>query len=374
MGLIADNNERAEEHWGALEAPRFFAQVAREQHRAPVFPCVACSAEFGSEAALHSHIYASHPRSFYYLRANGAVVNDFVYLPDALTQLEVVPVGAHEVTVGGRWPSGIDVSRTVSVGNVFDLVTVYGPVTAPGEVRIWGRVNGRERLHRINVIAPPDVDLSLADELVAEAQLPLLEGLPAGYEHLRDVATREEDEVVQQYLVGFASYLLGCNLELRRDWHSARLRFEEAYARLRPFASPLARDVRGVLDFRRHQMESLRRRSTTSVWHQAASYFQTPPVIVVGRPIVGAGGIWVDDYQLGLLEAVGQHCSGQPIDALKTVTSLPLANDEEPGNAQKRNLVTARIATALGAGDLARHMYSRLQDDPTYATEALQYS
>lgn len=374
MGQYADNYERAEENWGAFEAHRWLpSRPVSQVVRAPVFQCAACSAEFGAESALHRHIHAEHPRSSYYVRVNGAIVHDLVFIEEALHRLEVVPVGGRDLQLRVRWSNGVDVSRTISFGNALDLATVFGPVTAPGEVRLWVTVDGPERFHRIYVIQPPEIDFSIPDELVLEAQQPLLEGGIARYEPLRDAAEREDDETLRRYLRGFASYLLGCNLELQQRWQPARERFDEAYALLRPFRVALARDVHGVLDFRRHDLNALRRRGKSSVWWQAASFFGTPPAVVRAAVAPADGGIWIDDYQTGLLTAVQAECAGQHTAALDTLRRLPTAPDAELGNAQKRHIASARIAAACGDRSLAKTFYLKLRDDRMYATEAAQW-
>jgi hypothetical protein len=375
MGQFSDNYERQLDRWTSIESRQYQQRPATrprtDSHR---IRCNACGAVFATEPALHSHNFQVHPISSFYVRVNGRVAGDLSYVEQALTELEVVTVGNAEVRLSVRW-SNTETTSEVNVPSAseVDLIRMFGIVDSPGEVRLWATTGSGEHLFRIYVLDPPHLDNELLDEIVYECQLPLMEGHPSNWQRIRDTANRDPDGVEHRYLLGFASYLHGCDLDAASEFDAARLAFESAFRKLGPFPTALARNARAVLEFRMHAMELLYERGPSSVFWQVANFFDVPMRVVTAasRPD-NEDGIWMDDFQEGVLEAVKAICGGDLDAAATRVGQLPRDLAKQADNELKFQVLSARLAFMRGDLPMARAAYTLLREDPTYSKEALE--
>lgn len=364
--------EWAIESWSRPAVP---VAPAASAARVPTCSCPSCPSEFSNDDALQRHLFRDHRPNTLFVRVNGQVAPELLFIDEPLTELKVVSLSSADVSISARWADGTELDETIAPRQSIDLVDRLGVVAFGGELRVSAIASGTTRTYRVYVLQPPEFEHEVLDELVFEAQLPLLDRRTSTWESLRDAATKQETDVESRYLLGFAAYLLACDLESEGDWRNARRHLEGAYNALSPFRSSLARDARAVLEFRMHAMSFLRNRGSNSVFWQAANFFVAPPVLVRAsdRP-AGQDGIWMDEFQEGLLRAVASFVTSDYAAARDHMSTLPAELASEPGNDRKATVVDARLADAEGRVSRAASLYARLREDPIYGSEALRWT
>jgi hypothetical protein len=381
MGLISDiyeaNRERGWDSLGRIYQPVPITTPFRVPIRRPLFPCPACELVFASEAIQSSHLFERHPRDSFFVRVNGAVVSDVVFIDGSLEMIEAVPLGSASVSLQVKTSTGIDARLLAAPGGRLDLMAAANlrPDFA-GVMDLVGQIGTLKRRYEIHVRQVPAFDSAAADELVAEAQRPLLDGHAPNVALVRrEVDSRSSSSLERRYLEGFAEYLLGAGYELAGDWGVARDRYQEAFGRLRVFPSDLAQTAVGVLEFRMLAAQRLLRRGPNSIFWQAGHFLMGPPNLS-GAPATRTAhqnGIWVDEFQEGLLLGIENYYAGRIGEALDVARSLPLRLLNGPGNRRRLTLLTARANVRLSDVQEARRCYLDLEEDPVFGEEARAY-
>ncbi len=376
MGLLMDTYEDNLELTGLRESARLLADAAPVRLFRPtgIQECPACFAEYTSEDALKSHLFREHAVSRFYVRLDGRVASELELVEHWPSALEIVAFGSDPVTVSVLLPSGQRFQRTVAGGETLDVLHRFDLGAAPtGELQITGRVTNIARSYSLYFRELPPLEVTSLDDLIATAQEPLLEGDEARWRDVhQESLSPVRSTLERRYLSGFAEYLYGCNLELQQDWRDSGPRFERAFGLLRVFSSDLARVTWAIVAFKMNAFRLLLTYGRSSFFWEAAHFFQSP----MQRPAQGTSvrvpgaGIWIDEFQEGVLRAIHAYWRGDFARADSELRSLPTQLAEEPNNNTKQLVLTARISEALG--DEARRLwaYRQLLHHPDFGAEA----
>jgi hypothetical protein len=373
-----DTHEDNLERWAPLQTIKLAPMRVRVRPAvspAPNLPCPACARSFASDQALKQHLFSMHANGGFYIRVDDNVVPDVAFVERMPQTMEFIPLGADPVGLTAQFSQGEPIRGMVPPGGRLDLLALLRlDKEAHGVLTVTGTRGGLERTYQLHLQRPPVLNFASLDALVTDAQGPLLVKRPANWEELQSEALRPSRGALEtRYLSGFAELLLGYNQELHeRHWQSAGGCIARAFGYLRIFTSDLARSACALLAFRMNAYRYLLDDGPGSIFWQAANFFQIPshPASTneTQRPV--SGGLWMDDYQEGLLRAVeaADRSDWEAADA--EVRELPSAFDCGPGNDLKRLVLTARIAARLGQAERAENAYTELLNDPEFGEEA----
>ena len=372
MGRFADIYDQGEDRYWTFVYEGAVWPSPRPS--SPRHDCAFCTRSFGADDALQTHLFNEHKPEGFFLRINGRIVAaDEPVIEGFIASLEVIPVGyeAFSCTVllpgeSDPWPFSSERGSSVDITRHLDLRA------ETGLIEIVGHIRGATSKRLVHVLTAPEADLESLDERVLECQEPLFGNRESHWRQLRDM--RQLSPTEARYAEGFAAYLLACDLEANGDWASAKRPKELAFEYLRSFRTSLARDVIGILAFRMHAFAILADRSAASLFQPAVKFFAGTHV---ARPSTRGRkshpGIWIDDFQDGVLTAVEQAEAGDPGAALIRAESLPAHLLNEPGNSRKRNLLLARLYAASSQHARATGYFRELLNDPYYSSEAAEY-
>ncbi len=380
MGLISDtfedNRERA---WDGIPwtgpLPRFDPSHAAPPR--PTFLCPACGLVLSTEQGLARHLFEQHARDLFFVRLNEVVVPDVYFTRQPIRTLTAITMGTSQLQLTLGTSDGRHVNGGYASGDIVDVAGTLG--LAPdfvGTIWISGKVGTYERMYQIHARRLPDFDPTMADQAVVAAQEPLLEGQdPALRTIIRARDLEPLNSLSRRYLDGFGEYLEGVLRERRGDWESARERYEDAFGLLRVFPGALAQSAVAVLEFRMLAGKLLMRRGDASLFWPAGAFLESLPTVTAPpRPREQIDvGIWIDDFQEGLLLGIDAYGSGRFDEAVAAVRGLPESMLDGPGNRRRAALIAARSGRASGDQELARRGYRELEDDQTYAEEARKF-
>jgi hypothetical protein len=350
------------------------AKPASTAANVPSHICEACAQAFSTDDLLKHHLFTRHANGGFYLRVNDAIVSDVIFVDAIPEAMQFVPIGSDPVELSIELEGAVPITGMVPAANSLDIRALLSlDDSTCGVVTVRGRRALFEKTYQIHIKRPPELAFDRLDELVIAAQSPLLGGRPARWEILQEAAdSATRNSLERRYLRGFGSLLLSENQELfEAEWRSASHRIEEAFGYLHVFASDVARSACNLLAFRMSAFSYILNQPPGRFW-QAANFFQTPPVVAAASesPTPVVSGIWMDDYQEGLLAAAADAAYGDWESAGLAIRRLPTALDRGPGNGRKRLVLEARIAAGLGQTDRAQLAYRALGDDPIYGDEA----
>jgi hypothetical protein len=309
------------------------------------------------------------------VRINQQIAGEIAFVDQPLSGLTLVPLGPGDIEVVASTPAGEQSQFAVRSGEVLDLYASLGlDHQTHGMISVAARKGQYRRAYEIHVKDAPIIDFGELDRLVQQAQEPLKNGQPADWRMLRDHGSAPASGPLQRrYLLGFAEYLLACNLEaIELVWPHAQRQYEAAFGMLRIFSSDLARSALAVLAFRMDAFTLLKQNGPQSLFWQPAVFFgdqdqHIRPDSARRRP---GAGIWVDEFQEGLLRGVAAYYRGDLIAADAEARGLPRSLTQDPANRRKMLLLQARVAAALHDKERARRAYDELRDDPTFGREA----
>lgn len=371
MGLISDYYEKALERELGLPP---WVQERYEPIRVPRFACEFCGSRLESDAERQDHVFKRHAHETFYLRVDDEIALGEVLLRGVPHEVELVmqpgelPVEV-QVTLGGAPLPKVSYSNTTTADLGSLLSEFDGAI-------VLVRRGALSRTYRFRVMNDETVAVGELDDLVLEAQAPLLDGALANWETLRDRAEMIGSSAARVYLTGFAAYLQATVLERSLHWTAARRRWEEAFSALRRFPRGLARDAAAVVAFRFNAWASLKERGPKSTFWAAANFFDHPDLAVMPqeRPRQPARGVWIDDFQEGLLRAVDAFLRSDLQTVRSEIDRLPADLGSAVGNGPKRDLIEARLAGRVGDVRARHAAYLRLLDEPAFAAEAARFA
>jgi hypothetical protein len=375
MGAVSMREDALERlsmvQWIQPTAPGADARPVVVQ-RPVVYPCPICPQVYGTESALGAHIFQRHGTEGFYVRLNDAVPAEVVVVPGPVWQLEVIATGhspaAIDVAIGSDRPQRFEVEP----GSPKSLLPMLDEWSDGDSLQIGRADKSGEHAYVIFKGAAPSIDVDKLDDMVAEAQEPLWHGQPGRWQTLR-AAERSVEPLAARYLRGFAEYLLAIQFEVfHHDFEPARRGLEAAFGRLRVYNSALARAASALLAFRMESYGLVRRMGPASTLWSAAHYFDSPATVPEPFPDlrIADRGVWIDNYQEGLLRVANDALRGHPKAALEHWQSLPPDLTAAPGNGAKRDIAGARLYAELGDRRRSRALYGRLLDYPGYEAEA----
>jgi hypothetical protein len=322
------------------------------------------------------HLIDHHAAGTFYVRVNDQVIPDLVFLEEPCTDLRVFALGQLPVNVRASGPVGGTMALQIRPGSsaqLADGLGLAGRRPARGRVTLSVSTPTRQRQYDIYIAEPPSLDVTDLDSLVSAAQAPLLVGQPPSWHTLSDAANEgRRDLLARRYLRSFAEYLHGFVCEGEQDFAGARRAFERAFGLLRPFSSAMARDARSVLAFKMNAFGLLRQAGPSSVFWQAANFFDYPMTSrVAGHHWTSSDhGVWLDEFQEGILRAVAHFYVGEYDRADAELRQLPVALMREGNNDLKMTVRAARVAQRLGHEARSLRAYRRLEHEPTFDAEA----
>jgi hypothetical protein len=344
--------------------------------RPVTFACPSCYRVYSTEQARDLHLIDHHAAGTFYVRANDQVIPDLIFLEEPCTDLRVFALGQVPVTVRANGPANGTIGLQVPPGGsaqFADALGLAGRKPARGRVTLHVSTPMRQRQYDIYIAEPPSLDVTDLDFLVSGAQAPLLVGQAPKW-HVLSAAANEgrRDSLARRYLRGFAEYLHGYVCEGEQDFGGARRAFERAFGLLRPFSSTMARDARSVLAFKMNAFGLLRQAGPRSVFWQAANFFDFPmtPTVVGRLRTSSEHGVWLDEFQEGILRAVAHFYVGEYDRVDAELRELPTALMSEGNNDLKMTVMEARVAQRLGQEDRSQRAYRRLEHDPIFDAEA----
>jgi hypothetical protein len=371
MDTFEDNRER----YGALDYQQGHERVGTSESggHERVFECPACDMPFTDEAALRGHLFQRHAGNTFYLRANGRVISRFEYLDHDLRTLELIALGTDSVRTELALPNGGAYQADVQPGHPLNLAELLPGSFSRGHLVIRGWIGTFSKSFNLYVLDPPELDFAALDELVIQAQAPLVHNAKSEWRSLRQEGMRpSRHELERRYLMGFAEYFMGCDYELDGEWASAGPRYERALGQLRIFASDLTRSARSVLAFKMNAFPLLLQGGPKSIFWGAAHFFQSPIAVpqALARRIDTQHGVWMDEFHEGILRAVTFYYDRHFDQADVELRSLPATLAQEPNNQVQGSVLTARIARQLGQSERAARVYSELVHHPVFGREA----
>lgn len=379
MGLFMDILEDVRDNMPPIEPilspplPRY--QVKRE--RVTTVSCPACAEAYASKERLQQHLFDRHRGGGFYLRVEGRIVQDVAFLDRVPKRLEFVPLGADEInlTISYSATPRSPIEGNVPAGESLNLLNLI-PLTqnSRGVLSITSNVRGYTKTYLLHLIQPPQLDFRRLDALVFDAQEPLTVGQRPSLSVLERMADSAHfSHLEQRYLRGFAELLLGSEQELfDTNWRGAKERWEQAFGLLRIFTSDLARSARALMAFRMNAFPAIIALGQASTFWHAAHYFLNPRGVIASAPVTRPShhGLWMDEYQEGLLRVVEAATLRDWNAASAALQELRDGPQVHPSNTLKRQLLSARVATALGDKERARAAYDDLRWDPVFGEEA----
>lgn len=381
MGLFSDNLERAIEAWDGWPNDHVEVETGpgrlRHSKRAVVFECTACGAVLGSETQLRRHIATTHGLRFTYLLVDGRVAQQIEVLerrPEALTAIVGHGPVPARVTVG---PRVLPAHLQTGENNLLPSI----PPDFSGTVHVTLDIDGIAREYHIAIGDAPEFRSAALIPLASRLQEDLDQGRTPdwlGYQSYTEALSINDFE--KRFIDGFYEYSLGFDMEKRGRWTHSASHLERALHLLAPFSIPMAITAKRILGVRLNCFSVLRRCEPPSRFHLARQFFLDRIDSLEMRGESEAGGqtsigtVYCDGFTerlLAMLKAFFARDFHNVLGPCEQLRLEPAAEDRN--NADKLALLAARTCKLQGDRDAARRYYARIQDNPDFGREAVDY-
>jgi hypothetical protein len=379
MDILEDTAEFHGQFLSSLEhdVQSIVSAVVIIPDQVPVLFCDVCRAIVYSREGLEDHVRRFHWRQHVYLRVNGSIVRDDLWIEKNIESCELVLLGidSAEVTVctGSEKYKGIfrNGKRFESLfPSDFEGEAVF-EISVPG---------GLGRLIHLYCRRLPEFDQALLDRLIGKFQKEFDSTLKRpDLSDWRAATTPDIGKMERRYVDGFFEYTLGSYLEITAGSREAKSHLEDAFGLLFPFKTPLALRAKWILSFKMNAFGVLAGCPDGSVFQMAYAFFinrhayQWEPKSPPAKK--GSYDLYIDGFSSEYLAALAAYFEDDDnlIDRrLGALSAHPLFADRN--NEDKYHLLAARVAARRGRIDEARQQYEILRFHPLFGKEAEEFS
>jgi hypothetical protein len=332
--------------------------------------CPYCSRTFGDIRYLEIHIAEAHTNQYVYVRVNGHVVNDYIFVDEEIKTLEIIHLGSGKISVDVISKQN-NYQEKFTVDEKLELADSLKTVTK-GEIHLI--VRGPVKHTFILFLKElPDFSNRVIDKDAYDLLFyPLNKESSINYSQFsKHHIVNTKNPLEKRYSEGLHDYALAFDLEIKNK-PEAKTHFENSFFLLCPFRTSFSITARRVLAFRMNYFDHFENCSPNSRFYGIKIFFNHPNATILSKFIssdatVAEHGVYFDEFTYMYIDAI-QAFFGNEDDILDSYLSRleNIATTSQQNNYDKLLYMRGRQSQKMNQMDKAKEYFDQLRYHPDF--------